>query len=300
MVFSASLLLGVLVLTGVIAGAVLAAAVIERGGSRASAVLYACGWGLLVFIPVAWGIFGGQTAWYVQAVGAYDFAGAIPFHIGGGVAALAIAVFLPRVATHDVALRKRRGVQNTLGLVAVAVVWIGWLVLMEFGFNQFVISILVNGTILGSVGTVSSLLTQKVRTGRSTMIGAAVGLVSGLSGATAACVYLEPAAAAAAGVIAGVIASAVVFRRDAAVPSLAGFVAATGLAGGVTGLLMIGLLEPTRGFFYTGSLGLAVAQLTAVAVCVVYSALISVPLSLIAGGRLRKGLHQWAIPDSNR
>ena len=299
MTLSASLLVGMLVLTGAVAALVQAAAVVERGGTRVSAGLYAAGWGLLAFIPLAWGIFGGQTAWYVQAVGAYDFAGAIPFHVGGGIGAVAITFLVPRTRVHD-ARRSLRGAQASLGLAAFAALWIGWLVLMEFDLNHFVVIILTNSTVLAATSMVAALGVERLRTGKNTVVGAATGLVAGLAAATGVSVFLEPFAAVVTGLSTGVVAGAIAYRRRAGIPSLAGFVALTGLAGGVTGLLIIGLFEPTRGFLYTGSFALLIAQSTAVIVCVVYSALVCIPLGLIVGGRLRGRQSQWAIPDSNR
>src|SRR5690554_5267867 len=129
MALGATLLIVVLVVAGAVATLVQAASVVERGVSRTSAAVFATGWLLLVFIPVAWGIFGGQTAWYVQAVGAYDFAGAIPFHIGGGIGALSVVLFM----------RRRGGwkplrfsaLRVALALSGVCVLWIAWLTAME-------------------------------------------------------------------------------------------------------------------------------------------------------------------------
>lgn len=294
-----SLLIAVLVLAGGVATLALAAAVIERGGSRASASAFAVGWLVLAFIPVAWGIFGGRTAWYVQAVGAYDFAGAIPFHIGGGVGALAIALFIAR-RPETPPLRTHGALQTALALAAIAVLWIGWLMVMELDLNRFTPLIVTNAAMLAGTSLAATVVIERLRTGRNTGIGAVVGLVTGLAAATACCAFLEPGTAAVTGILAGVIAGSFAFAKRAQNLSLAGVIAVTNLVGGPTGLLMTGLLEPSRGFFYTGSLALPVAQATAVIVCVVYCTLVCVPLGLIVGGRHKRRYSEWAIPDSNR
>lgn len=300
MALGTSLLISVLILAGAVATLALAAAVIERGVGRASAAWFAVGWLLLVLIPVAWGIFGGSTAWYVQAVGAYDFAGAIPFHLGGGVGALAVLLFMPRRGPAAVRARPLGTAQVVLTLVAITAGWIGWLILMELDLNRFVPRIATNGVILAGTSLLASLGVERLVTTRNTVTGATVGLVTGLAAATASSVFLEPATAAVTGLLAGGIASTIAFRKRLAKLSLAAVIAVTNLVGGVTGLLMIGLLEPDRGFFFTGSLALPLAQITAVIVCIVYSTLVSVPLALITGGRHQRRPAGWAIPDSNR
>ncbi|MEX1080206.1 MAG: hypothetical protein WED09_14010 [Homoserinimonas sp.] len=295
-----SLLITVLILAGAVATLAMAAAVIERGGSRSSAAAFACGWLLLVFIPVAWGIFGGRTAWYVQAVGAYDFAGAIPFHLGGGVGAVAIVLFIQR-RNEDVARpRQLSSLQTALAMVAITVLWIAWLMLMELDLNRYTSTIVTNSAILAGTSLAASLAIERLVNRRNTPTGALIGLITGLAAATASCAFLEPATAAVTGVLAGTIAGGFAFRKRLENLSLAGVIAVTNLVGGTTGLLMVGVLEPGRGFFYSGSIALPVAQITAVAVCIVYCTLVSVPLGLIVGGRQKKSNSEWAIPDSNR
>jgi ammonia channel protein AmtB len=127
--------------------------------------------------------------------------------------------------------------------------------------------------------------------------GGTVGLVAGLAAATAAAPFLEPAAAAATGLITGSLSGAIAFGRGRErTPSIAGFIAVTNLSGATVGLLMIGLLDRGRGFFYTGAMTLSVAQLTAIVVCVVYVALISAPLGMIAGGHLRRKNARERLP----
>src|SRR5690554_2214824 len=148
-----TILIAVLVLAGAAATLLQAAAVIQRGGGRAPAAFFSIGWLLLVFIPVAWGIFGGQTAWYVQAVGAYDFAGAIPFHLGGGIGALAILLFIPGQAGSTEQAEARIRPRVTI-LIGIGVLWIAWLTVMELDLNPFVLTIVINSVILAAAALV--------------------------------------------------------------------------------------------------------------------------------------------------
>src|SRR5690554_6333556 len=95
MTLGAMLLVAIVALAGAIAGLVLAAVVLDRGGGRSSAAWYGIGWTLLVCVPLAWNVFGGQGSWSPFPEGAYDFAGAIPFHVAGGIGALAVSVLIP-------------------------------------------------------------------------------------------------------------------------------------------------------------------------------------------------------------
>lgn len=298
MALGSSLLIAVLILAGAVAMLAQAAAVLERGGSRSAAAAFSVGWLVLAFIPAAWGIFGGRSAWYVEAVGAYDFAGAIPFHLGGGVGALAIALLMSRKS--EFLVRTRGITQVALALVAITVLWIAWLMLMELDLNRFTPTIVANSVILAATSLLAALMVERAATGRNTTTGAVIGLVTGLAAATAACAFLVPVTAGVTGLLAGAIAGGIAFKKRSSGHSLAGVIATTNLVGGTTGLLMIGLLDPARGFFYTGSFALPVAQVTAVIVCVVYSALITIPLALVVSGRQRNVARKWAIPDSNR
>jgi Amt family ammonium transporter len=178
--------------------------------------------------------------------------------------------------------------QVVLALVAVSVLWIGWLTLMELDLNRFTPTIVANSIILAATSLVAALGVERVATGRNSAAGAAIGLITGLASATAACAFLVPVTAGTTGLLAGAVAAGIAFRKRSGDRSLARAIAITNLVGGITGLLMVGLLEPSRGFFYTGSFALPVAQGTAVIVCVVYSALVCVPLALMTSRRQAK------------
>lgn len=284
MTMGASILTGVLLATGAVATALIGIGYAERTGRRVTATVVAAVWWLLVFLPLVWGILGGQSAWYAEAIGAYDFAGALPFQIGGGVAFLAITVMVPRTSDRPLFLdRLSERIPVILLLVTTVAAWTAWLVLMELDLNTFVVRILGNTTVLALSSLAAALVVERIRTGAMTATGCRVGVLTGLAAATGTCVFLEPLAAAAIGVIAGVVAGLVAFPRGRLrVGTLASLGAVTQLSGGICGLLLLGLLEQSRGFFYTGAFTLPVAQLTAVVCCLFYAAVVAFPLVLIA------------------
>jgi Amt family ammonium transporter len=160
--------------------------------------------------------------------------------------------------------------------------------LMELDLNRFIPTIAVNSLILAGTSFAATLIIERLLARRTTASSAVVGVLTGLAAATACSAFLEPVTAAVTGLLAGTIAGAFSVAKRPAGLTLAGVIAVTNLVGGTTGLLMTGLLEPSRGFFYSGSVALPVAQVTAVIVCVVYCTLVCVPLGLVIGGRHRK------------
>ena len=143
-------------------------------------------------------------AGFLAARGVQDFAGGTAVHINAGAAALALAIVLGR----------RIGWQKTpmrphslpLVLLGAALLWFGW-----FGFNA--------GSALGANATAGLafintqvaaagallgwIVTEKIRDGHPTTLGAASGAVSGLVAITPACAFVAPWAAVVIGFLAG-------------------------------------------------------------------------------------------------
>jgi Amt family ammonium transporter len=108
----------------IITVALVAGAVADR--MRFSAfLLFAAGWLILVYAPIAHWVWGGG---FLGAAGVLDFAGGTVVHLNCGVAAL--------VAAYVVGARRGYGTDNmapynlTLAVIGTGMLWIGW-----FGFN---------------------------------------------------------------------------------------------------------------------------------------------------------------------
>jgi ammonium transporter, Amt family len=163
-------------------------------------------WSLLVYVPVTYWIYG-STGWLLER-GSLDFAGGTAIHINAGVAALALVLVLGR----------RRGWPGeampphnlTLVMIGAGILWFGW-----FGFNAgsagaadgLAVQAWVNTFLAAAAGMLGWLLTERIKDGSFTTLGAASGIVSGLVAITPAAGYVGGMA----GVIIGAIAGAVCY-----------------------------------------------------------------------------------------
>ncbi|WP_374969938.1 ammonium transporter [Terrabacter sp. BE26] len=214
-------------------------------------------WATLVYFPAAHWVFafsgfaaetGGWIAnkaegLFLGGAGAYDFAGGTAIHINAGVAGLALAILLrKRVGWPKEPMRPHN---LTLVMIGAGILWFGW-----FGFNAG--SALSAGTLaagvwvntLGATCTamLGWLITEKIRDGHATSLGAASGVVAGLVAITPACATVSPWGALVVGLAAGVgcaLAVGLKFRF--------GFddsldVVGVHLVGGLIGTLLIGFL----------------------------------------------------------
>ncbi|OFE16668.1 ammonia channel protein [Humibacillus sp. DSM 29435] len=275
------------VVFAIIAVALVSGAVADRAKFTTWTV-FTVVWATLVYFPAAHWVFafngfaaetGGWIAnqaegLFLGGVGAYDFAGGTAIHINAGVAGLALAILLRnRVGWPKEAMRPHN---LTLVMIGAGILWFGW-----FGFNAG--SALGAGTLaagvwvntLGATCTamLGWLLTEKIRDGHATSLGAASGVVAGLVAITPACATVSPWGALVVGLLAGVgcaLAVGLKFRF--------GFddsldVVGVHLVGGLIGTLLIGFfadatnsptgaagVEMNDGLFFGGGLGQLGAQ----------------------------------------
>jgi Amt family ammonium transporter len=223
-------------------------------------------WATLVYFPVAHWVFAfadGDGGWIADRLQAADFAGGTAVHINAGAAGLALALVLgKRVGFGREPMRPHN---LPLVMLGAGLLWFGW-----FGFNA--------GSALGAnglaavawVNTLAAtgaavlgwLLTEKIRDGHATSLGAASGVVAGLVAITPACATVTPVGALVIGVVAGALCALAVglkyrFGYDDSLD-----VVGVHLVGGLWGTLAIGLLASaqapglgdtyTEGLFYGG------------------------------------------------
>ena len=165
-------------------------------------ILFSVLWVLICYAPVAHWVWGG--GWLAQ-LGVLDFAGGLVVHETAGIAALVIAC----------ALGPRRGFPTELkpphspGMVMIgaAMLWVGW-----FGFNAgsalaadgSASMALVVTHIAAAAASISWALTDRVRFGKSSLVGIVTGMVAGLATVTPASGFIGPVGALLIGSIAGV------------------------------------------------------------------------------------------------
>ncbi len=248
----------------IIAVALISGAIADRASFRGW-VMFTVLWATLVYFPVAHWVFAfdGVTAehggWIANGIKALDFAGGTAIHINAGAAALAMAFVLgPRIGFGAKPMRPHN---LTMVMLGAALLWFGW-----FGFNAG--SALTAGTTAGVawVNTLAAtcaalcgwLLTEKLRDGHATSLGAASGIVAGLVAITPAAASVSPLGALAIGVIAGVACAYAVGLKYKLGLDDSLDVVGVHLVGGLIGTLLIGVFADgsspagINGLFYGG------------------------------------------------
>ncbi len=247
-------------------------------------------WSIVVYAPIAHWLFTPQ-GWAAQW-GALDFAGGSVVHANAGAAALAVAIALGR--RHGWPDSPSRPHNLPMIMTGLALLWFGWLGFnggSAYGANQLAGTAAVNTMVAASAGFIAWALTERIRYGKATSLGAASGVVAGLVAITPAAGYVAPAGALAIGVIAGFVCHLLVgvkvwFRVDDSLD-----VVAVHLGGGLIGAVGVGLFATTSvnaagavGLFYGGGYHQLVRQVVSVAVVIVYSLV----LTLIISGVLNR------------
>jgi ammonium transporter, Amt family len=257
-------------------------------------------WATFVYFPVAHWVFAfdGFAAehggWIANKLHAIDFAGGTAVHINSGVAGLVLAIVLG----------KRRGWPTTLFrphnvpfvMLGAGLLWFGW-----YGFNAGSAtsangaagSTFMTTTIATATAMLGWMLTERIRDGKATTLGAASGIVAGLVAITPSCSSVNALGALAIGLVAGVLcalACGLKFRL--------GFddsldVVGVHLVGGLAGTLLVGLLAApespaingvagvSKGLFYGGGFAQLERQAVGAFSVLIYSATLTLIIALV-------------------
>lgn len=189
----------------IITPALIVGAYVERVGFG-FVLLFSALWMLVVYAPVAHWIWGGgmlADGGIFGATGVRDFAGGIVVHETAGLAALLIAWLLgPRKNKHTP--------PHSPGMVMMGagMLWVGW-----FGFNggsalaangQAAMAITVTH-LSAAAASLTWILWERVKFGRTTLVGLVTGTIAGLASITPASGYVTPVQALVIGAVAGVL-----------------------------------------------------------------------------------------------
>ena len=139
----------------------------------------------------------------------------------------------------------------------------------------------VNTTTCTAAAMLAWLITEKIRDGHATSLGAASGIVAGLVAITPAAGALRPVTSIVLGVIAGVLCALAVglkfkFGYDDSLD-----VVGVHLVGGLVGTVMIGFLAADTGLFFGGGANQLIIQIVIALVAVVFSGLTTLVIGLI-------------------
>src|SRR6266446_3056251 len=249
-----------------------------------SFVVFAIAWSVLVYAPVAHWVFS-PTGWLAKR-GAEDFAGGTVVHVNAAMGGLALALLAGR--REGWPTRKMEPHNVPFVLLGAGILWFGW-----FGFNagsalaanNLSAHAFVNTNTAAAVALLAWIVVEKLRSGKSTSIGAASGAVAGLVAITPACGFVNLLGATAIGIAAGAfccLAVSVKFKLKAD-DSLD--VLAVHFVGGLAGALLIGLVGTAaiggkNGLFYGGNASLLGHQLVAVVSVAAYSFVVSALIAL--------------------
>ncbi|MCW2535250.1 MAG: ammonium transporter [Modestobacter sp.] len=247
-------------------------------------MVFAGVWATIVYFPVAHWVFAFNGAesetggWIANKLLAIDFAGGTAVHINAGAAGLALALVLG----------KRRGFGRDpmrphnlpLVMIGAGLLWFGW-----FGFNA--------GSALGANGQAAEvwvatmvatgaaalgwLLTEKIRDGHATSLGAASGVVAGLVAITPSCSSVTPLGAIVVGLVAGVLCALAVGLKYKLGYDDSLDVVGVHLVGGLWGTISVGFLASAAasagvdGLFYGGGVNQLWRQVVGALAVLVYS-----------------------------
>ncbi|PKH42856.1 ammonium transporter, Amt family [Nocardioides alpinus] len=231
----------------IITVALVSGAVAERM-KFGSWLVFAGVWATLVYFPVAHWVFDFSVGdhvggWIANTLGAIDFAGGTAVHINAGAAALALALVLgTRRGFGTEAMRPHN---LPLVMLGAGLLWFGW-----FGFNagsalaanNTAAVAWVNTLVAPAAASLAWILTEKIRDGYATSLGAASGLVAGLVAITPACSAVSPVGAILVGVGGGVLCSLAIGVKYRLGYDDSLDVVAVHLVGGLWGTIAIGFL----------------------------------------------------------
>lgn len=243
-------------------------------------------WVTLVYCPMAFMVWGGGLLSEDGLVGqtfgaAIDFAGGTVVHISAGVAALVLALVIGK--RHGFTKSPFHRAHNVpFVMLGAALLWFGW-----FGFNGGAAGsaeeaglIWINTLAAPAAAMIGWLITERIRDGRPTSVGAASGVVAGLVAITPACASVSPLGALGLGLVAGVAAALAVGLKyrlgfDDSL-DVVGVHLAAGLVGTVApGFIALPVDGEGGGLFYGGGFDQLTAQLAAVVVAIVFTALLT-------------------------
>ncbi len=256
-------------------------------------------WATLVYVPMAHMVWGGGLLGADGITSGLsvpiDFAGGTVVHINAGVAGLVLAIILGK--RKGFAKEPMRPHNLPFVMLGAALLWFGW-----FGFNagsEFAADgtagrAWINTMVATCVAMLAWLITEKLRDGSPTSLGAASGVVAGLVAITPAAAAVDTYGAMAIGAVAGVLCALAIglkykFGYDDSLD-----VVGVHLVGGLTGTVLIGLFANVgegvngtwypdgalNGLFYGGGATQLGTQIVVALFAVVFSAVLTTIIAL--------------------
>ena len=253
-------------------------------------------WVTLSFFPLAHLVWGGGLLSgdgpFASIAEPVDFAGGTVVHINAGVAARVLALVVGKRKGFRTEVMRPHN--QPLVMLGAGHQWFGW-----FGFNagsaygaDGVAGLAwVNTSTAASAGILGWLITEKLRDGHATSLGAASGVVAGLVAITPAAGSLSPGGSIVLGLAAGIASALAVGLKYKWGYDDSLDVVGVHLVSGLVGTLAIGFLATDGGLFYGGDASLLAVQAVIAAVAVGISAVVTLVIALAL-----KAIMGWRIP----
>jgi Amt family ammonium transporter len=260
----------------IITAALLSGAIADRARFGAW-LLFVVAWVTVVYVPIAHWVFT-PDGWIARHLHILDLAGGTVVEINSGASGLALALVLgPRLGLRSEPMRPH---SVPLVVLGAGLLWFGW-----FGFNAGSAltaggaagMAFLNTQVAAAAAVGGWLLLERYRDGKPTTLGAASGAVAGLVAITPACGSVNPLGALLIGGLAGIICAWAVSLKYRLGYDDSLDVAGVHGIGGITGMLLIGLLATAtvtghdNGLLYGGGLGLLGRQAAAVVIVAAYA-----------------------------
>jgi len=251
-------------------------------------------WATFVYFPVAhWvfafdGVTGEYGGWIANKLKAIDFAGGTAVHINAGIAGLVLAIILgKRIGWPGTAMRPHNLPFVMLGAGLLWFGWYGFNAGSAVGSNGIAGATFITTTIATGAAMLGWLVTERIRDGHATTLGAASGIVAGLVAITPSCSSVNVFGALFIGVGAGVLCALAVGLKFKLGFDDSLDVVGVHLVGGLFGTLAVGLVATATapaavsGLFYGGGVEQLIKQAIGAFAVLGYSAIVTAILALI-------------------
>jgi Amt family ammonium transporter len=263
--------------------------------------IFAAIWATVVYFPVAhWvfcadGVTGAHGGWIANKLHAIDFAGGTAVHINAGVAGLVLAIVLGKRKGWPESPMRPHNVPFVM--LGAGLLWFGW-----YGFNAgsatsangVAGSTFITTTVATAAAMLSWLLTERIRDGHATTLGAASGIVAGLVAITPSCSSVNVVGALVIGFVAGILCALAVGLKFKLGFDDSLDVVGVHLVGGIAGTLLVGLVaapqtiaiaggggHTSAGLFYGGGFAQLIRQTIGASSVLLYSGLGTLIIALL-------------------
>jgi ammonium transporter, Amt family len=251
-------------------------------------------WVTVVYFPVAhWvfafdGVTGETGGWIANKLKAIDFAGGTAVHINSGTAGLVLAIILgKRLGWPKSPMRPHNLPFVMLGAGLLWFGWYGFNAGSAVGSNGIAGATFITTTIATGTAMLGWLLTERIRDGKATSLGAASGIVAGLVAITPSCSSVNVVGAIVVGLSAGVLCALAVGLKYKLGYDDSLDVVGVHLVGGLVGTLLVGLVAAPEapaavaGLFYGGGIDQLWRQAVGAGAVLLYSAVGTAIVALI-------------------